>query len=161
MFTCWFLPVDQRWTHKIIKSPVQRLTLATPRLRFKRFFSQFHKSSFRSQTLTMTTPSSSSVCICVGERSAFESALICSGRKVLFTLMDAFIYPVLERNLKPALVCNCADSCWDLRSGCGSGNTLCFLALNQRPPCVLRCVPKMFSLPGSHCNGRQHLWEGA
>lgn len=88
------------------------------------------KAAFEARTWTMTTPVSSSVCICIGQRNCFESPLICSVRKVLFKLADAFIYLVVERNLKPAPVCNCADSCRDLTSGFDSGNTLCFLALN-------------------------------
>lgn len=39
VFTCSFLPVDQRQTHKMIKTPVHRLTLAAPWLLFKSLFS--------------------------------------------------------------------------------------------------------------------------
>lgn len=39
VFTCLFLPVDQRQTHKMIKTPVHRLTLAAPWLLFKSLFS--------------------------------------------------------------------------------------------------------------------------
>lgn len=56
VFTCWFLPVDQRQTHTMIKTAVQRQTLAAPRLLFERFLSEFNESSFRRQTLRMTVP---------------------------------------------------------------------------------------------------------